>query len=562
MRLLFFYYLPARKLFNDLLQSRNAMKGLMMDYRLTLPTVLRRAESLFGEKEIISRLPDKNIHRYTYCDFTKRTKKLSAALHQLGIRQGDRIATLCWNHYQHMEAYFAVPCMGAIVHPLNLRFSPDDLTYIMNHAEDKIIIVDQVLLPLFEKFKSAISVSKIIVIPQSEEFLPEGYLNYEDVVASGDDLRFEPFAGDENTAAFLSYTSGTTGKPKGVMYSHRSIMLHSLTSLLNCCGIGITERDTVLPIVPMFHACAWGFPYNCTFVGATQVFPGPYLDAESLLELFEKEKVTLTGGVPTVLLSILSQLDADPNKYKLFLRLIVIGGSAVPRFLVKAFDERYGINVLHTWGMTEMSPLGTSAVLSTKLKKVSKEDQYDHATKQGLPVPFVEIRGRNESGFIPWDGNTMGELEVRGPFIASSYYREKEPGEKFTNDGWLKTGDMGTITPDGYIEIKDRSKDVIKSGGEWISSIALENALMGHPLVLEAAVIAIPDTKWVERPFAYIVPKKGKTVSPDELKEFLSGKFAKFWIPDEYAVIESIPKTSVGKFLKSALREKYTRENP
>jgi acyl-CoA synthetase (AMP-forming)/AMP-acid ligase II len=537
------------------------MKGLMMEYQLTLPTILRRAEALFGDKEIVSRLPDKTIHRYTYHDLAKRAKKLAVALHQLGIRRGDRVATLSWNHYQHLEAYFAVPCMGAIIHPLNLRLNPADLDYIVNHAGDKIIIVDQVLLPLFEKFKSDISVEKVIVIPQTEESIPEEYLNYEEVLASGDESLFEPYEGDEYAAAFMCYTSGTTGKPKGILYSHRSIVLHSIAFLLNCSGGGINEHDVVLPVVPMFHASAWGFPFCCTFVGATQVFPGPYLDAESLLQLFESEKVTLTGGVPTVMLSIMNKLEAEPDKYKLFLRTIVIGGSSAPRFLVKFFDENYGIKVLHSWGMTELSPLGSTSVMTSKLQEASKDEQYDRAMKQGLPVPFVEIRGRNESGLIPWDGVTMGELEVRGPWVAASYYGDTGPGEKFTPDGWLKTGDIVAIDENGCIEIKDRSKDVIKSGGEWISSVALENALMGHPSILEAAVIAIPDEKWMERPFAYVVPKAGKNILPEELDNFLSDKFAKFWIPDGYAFIDTIPKTSVGKFLKSALREKYNQEH-
>jgi fatty-acyl-CoA synthase len=537
------------------------MRGLMMNYQLTLPTILRRAESLFGKKEIISRLPDKSIHRYTYQDFATRTKKLAVALHRLGIRQGDRVATLSWNHHQHLEAYFAIPCMGAIVHPLNLRFSSDDLTYIVNHAEDKILIVDQVLLPLFEKFKSAITISKVIVIPQIEEPLPKGYLNYEDIVSGGDDKLFEPFEGDEYSAAFMCYTSGTTGKPKGILYSHRSIMLHAMSFLLSCSGGGITEQDIVLPVVPMFHAGAWGFPFSCTFVGATQVFPGPYLDAESLLQLLENEKVTFTAGVPTVIRNILNKLDEGRQKFKLFLHTIVVGGSAPPRSLIESFQERYGIKLLHSWGMTEISPLGSTSVMTSKLQKASKEKQYDHAMKQGLPVPFVEIRGRNEFGFIPWDGNTMGELEVRGPWVASSYYKDPESQGKFTSDGWLKTGDIVTISEDGFIEITDRSKDLIKSGGEWISSVALENSLMDHPSILEAAVIGVPDNKWMERPFAYVVPKEGKSVSPDELKEFLAGKFAKFWIPDDYAIIAAIPKTSVGKFLKSALREKYNHDN-
>jgi len=538
------------------------MKGLMMEYQLTLPTILRRAEALFGKKEIVSRLPDKSIHRYTYHDFARRAKMLAVALRQLGVSEGDRVATLCWNHYQHLEIYFAVPCIGAIVHPLNLRLSPDDLGYIVNHAGDKFIIVDEALWSLFEKFKHAINVSKVIVIPQGARHVQGESVNYEDLVASGDESSFEPFEGDEYSAAFMCYTSGTTGRPKGILYSHRSILLHAMSFPLSCTGAGINERDVILPVVPMFHGSAWGFPYSCAFVGATQVFPGPFLDAESLLQLFESEKVTLTAGVPTVMRGILNRLENEPGKYKLSLRLVVMGGSSAPRFLAKTFDENYGIKVLHTWGMTEMSPLGTTSVVTTKLEQASKEELYDHIMRRSLPVPLVEIRGRNETGLIPWDGRTMGELEVRGPWICSSYYKAEEVSkEKFTTDGWLKTGDIVTISEDGFIEIKDRSKDVIKSGGEWISSAALENSLMDHPSILEAAVIAIPDDKWIERPFAYVVLKQGKDVSPDELNEFLSGRFAKFWIPDGYKVIDAIPKTSVGKFLKSALREKYNAEH-
>jgi|SRR5579871_629431 len=538
------------------------MRGLMMDYQLTLPTILRRAESLFGQKKIISYLPDRTTHRYTYRDLAIRVRKLAVALQALGVRKGDRVATLSWNHYQHLECYFAIPCMGAVIHPLNLRFSPDDLAYVVNHAEDRIIIVDQVLLPVFEKFRSQISVSKIIVIPQTSDSLDNGYLNYEEIVASGDDSLFKAFEGDEYAAAFMCYTSGTTGRPKGILYSHRSIILHTMSSLSGCSGVSFTERDVVLPVVPMFHASAWGFPYNCSFVGATQVFPGPHLDAENLIRLFETEKVTVTGGVPTVMMGILNRLDADPQKHKLWLRIIMIGGSSAPRLLVRSFEERYGIKVLNTWGMTEMSPLGTTATMTSKQEKISKDEQFDHAIKQGFPVPFVEIRGRNEFGLIPWDGKTMGELEVRGPFIASSYYGEDGQAGKFTDDGWLKTGDIATISEDGCIEIKDRSKDVIKSGGEWISSIALENALMEHSSIFEAAVIGVPDEKWVERPFAYIVLRERKTVSLNEINEFLATRFPKFWIPDGYSIITSIPKTSVGKFLKSALRNEYYKDHP
>jgi fatty-acyl-CoA synthase len=536
------------------------MKGLMMDYQLTLPTILRRAETLFGKKEIVSRLPDKSVHRYRYTDFARRAKKLADALQQLGVGQGDRVATLCWNHYQHMEAYFAVPCIGAVIHPLNIRLSPEDLAYIVNHAEDKIIIVDDVLLPLFEKFRSAINVSRVIVVEQPDKAGATGFTSYEDVVSSGNESLFAPFEGDEYTGAFMCYTSGTTGKPKGVLYTHRSLMLHSMAFLLAGNGLGLNERDIMLPIVPMFHASAWGFPYSCAFIGATLVFPGPFLDAESLLELLESERVTVSACVPTVIMALLNKLDAGGGRYKLALRTIVAGGSATPRFLLKSLDERHGIQLLSSWGMTEMSPLGATAVLTTEIAQASKEEQYDYGTKQGQPAPFVEIRGRNESGIIPWDGITMGELEVRGPWVVSSYYKDPQQDDKFTADGWFRTGDIVTISENGCIEIKDRSKDVIKSGGEWISSVALENSLMSHPCVLEACVIAVPDDKWMERPFAYVVPREAKEVSAEELKEFLGNKFAKFWIPDGYAFVSAIPKTSVGKFLKSALREQYAQE--
>jgi fatty-acyl-CoA synthase len=533
------------------------MKGLMMPFQLTLPTIVRRAETLFSHKEIATRLPDKTIHRYTYGDFAVRTKKLMMALTKLGVKNGDRVATLCWNHYQHLEIYFAVPCSGAVLHTLNLRLSPDDLEYIVNHAEDKVLIVDQVLLPLFYKFKDKIKVEQIIVIPNANQTVPDGMVNYEDLLTPHDISGFQFLELDENSAAAMCYTSGTTGRPKGVLYSHRSIVLHSMVSSF-ADGLGIRESDVVLPVVPMFHVNAWGIPFTCTMLGSKQIFPGPYLDPASLLELFESEEVTVTGGVPTIWLGILNLLDADPKKYKLdSLRCLIVGGAAAPKSMIRGFADRHNLNVLHAWGMTETSPLGTVANLTSELLKESKDIQFNYRAKQGLPSSFVEIRGNSEDGFIPWDGGTMGELELRGPWIASGYYNTPDDEKKFTEDGWFRTGDIVTIDKKGYIEIKDRTKDVIKSGGEWISSVALEGTLMGHPSVAEAAVIAIADAKWSERPLACVVLKEGKQATAEELNKFLEPHFAKFWLPDAYEFVKEIPKTSVGKFKKSALREMF-----
>ncbi|MDH4297179.1 MAG: long-chain fatty acid--CoA ligase [Cyclobacteriaceae bacterium] len=533
------------------------MKGLMMNYQLTLPTIMRRAEMLHSKKEVITRLPDKSLHRYTYGECITRTKKLSVALQQLGVKAGDRVATFCWNHYQHLEIYFGVPAFGAVLHTLNLRLSAEDLEYIVNHAADKVIIVDQVLLPLFDKFKDKIKVEHVIVIPNAGQPVPEGMLNYEELLAAGDEKKYVPFEGDENTAAAMCYTSGTTGKPKGVLYSHRSIVLHSMVSAY-AEGLSLLESDVVLPVVPMFHVNAWGLPFTSTMLGCTIIFPGPYLDPPSLLELFENEKVTVTAGVPTIWLGILNVLDAAPGKYNLSaLRCMVVGGSAAPAAVIKSFQERHGLSILHAWGMTETSPIGSLGILTGEIQKEDKEVQYAYRAKQGRPASFVEIRARSESGLIPWDGKTMGELEVRGPWIASAYYNSEEEADKFTADGWFRTGDIVTIDSRAYIEIKDRSKDVIKSGGEWISSVALESALIGHPAVAEAAVFAIPHEKWVERPMACVVLKEGKTTTQDELNSFLAPHFAKFSLPDAYAFVKEIPKTSVGKFKKSVLREQY-----
>jgi fatty-acyl-CoA synthase len=509
------------------------MEGLMMDRQLIIPSILGRAGSFFAHKEVISCLPDRSIHRYSYGSMAERAIRFSLALKNLGVKEGDRVATFCRNHYQHLEAYFAITCMGAVLHTLNIRLSAEDLTYIVNHAADKIILVDQELLPQFEKFKPFINPEKIIVIKQSYEPVPAGYLVYEEVLNLAIHEKFKPFDGDEKTAALLCYTSGTTGKPKGVLYSHRSIVLNAMSFLFSCTGIGIEENDVVLPVVPMFHASAWGFPFCSAFSGATLVLPGLYLDAPSLLALMSDYQVTITGAVPTVFVNILNYLTDNPGKYTLKLKKIIVGGSAVPQNLIKDFKEKHGITVLNTWGMTELSPLGSTAVITSEFKAATNDEQFSFANKQGIPIPLLEIRGRGENGLVAWDGKSLGELEVRGPNVASGYYMSSETSENFTEDGWLKTGDIVVIHHNGYIELKDRNKDIIKSGGEWISSILIENLLMSHHSVEDAAVIAVPDDKWMERPFAFIVLKKGQAVTSEELKEFLKDKIAKFCIPEE-----------------------------
>ena len=534
------------------------MNGLIMDYELNVPAILRRAEQLFSDKEIVTRRADKSFHRYTYADFVRRTKQLALALRGLGLEDGDRVGTFAWNHYQHLEAYIGCPVAGLVTHTLNLRLHPDDITYIATHAGDKALILDKILWPLAEKFVDRVGFEHVIVIADDGE-VPEGTIEYEELLsrASADDFEYRDI--DENAAAAMCYTSGTTGQPKGVLYSHRAIAVHSLASTQSGT-LGVSEPDVILPVVPMFHANAWGFPFTCTLVGATQVFPGPHLDPESLLQALEQEKVTVTAGVPTIWMGILQMLDAEPDKYDLSsLRGMIVGGSAAPQSLIEGFQRRHGLKVIHAWGMTEMAPLGTVSELSTREMKLSEDEQFGYRAKQGLPAPFVEIRARGPEGLVPWDGESMGELEVRGAWIASGYYEDDSQADRWTDDGWFQTGDIVTIEPNGYIEIQDRAKDLVKSGGEWISTVALENALMGHPAVAEAAVIAVPDEKWAERPMAVCVCREGRTATPEELRSFLEPHFAKWWLPDAYEFVDEIPKTAVGKFRKTALREQFTQ---
>ena len=534
------------------------LKSCMMDdYQLTLPHLLERAGTLFPKNPIISRNPDGSIFRYTYGDYYKRTHQLANALTKLGLEPGARVATLSWNHYRHLEAYFAIPCAGFVLHTLNLRLHPNDLTYITNHAEDQVVIVDRSLLPLFEQFKDSIkSLKKVIVVPDDGP-TPDGYTDYEDFIKNeSGDFTYPQI--DETAAAAMCYTSGTTGNPKGVLYSHRSTVLHTIASCM-ADTLGVSERDSILAVVPMFHANAWGLPFDAVLTGATMVFPGPNLQPESLLDLMAAEGVTIAAGVPTIWIGILALLDANPGKWDLSkVRTMVIGGSAAPPAMIDGFKKRHNLIVTHAWGMTETNPLGSLARVKRHMDGWSPAEQLAITATQGHAVPFVELRHVDDEGnVLPRDGEKMGELEVRGPWIAASYYNNDEQKDRFTKDGWFKTGDIVTISPEGYITITDRSKDVIKSGGEWISTVALENALMAHPAVLEAAVFAGVHPRWDERPLAAIVTKPGQQVTPEELRAHLENDFAKFWLPDAFLVVPEIPKTSVGKFLKSKLRDEY-----
>jgi fatty-acyl-CoA synthase len=526
--------------------------GLMMDFPLTLPTILRRAETFFGDGEIVTRLPDRSFHRTSYRETMRRARQLAVALRTAGLERGDRVATLCWNHHQHHEAYFGVPCGGFVLHTLNLRLHPDDLAYIADHARDRAVIVDRALLPLLERFRERTRIEHVWVVEDS----------YEELLASADPDEWSDPDLREGEAAAMCYTSGTTGQPKGVVYSHRSTVLHALgVAANNPLGLGVAINDAILPVVPMFHANAWGYPYLATMQGAKLVYPGPHLDPESLLDAIVQEKVAWAAGVPTIWMGMLRLLDENPGRWDLSsLKAMLVGGSAVPRAMIAAYESRHGLRIVQGWGMTETSPVASTAALPYELEEADDDTRWDFQATAGLPLPFVEIRARVGDEEVPWDGEAMGELEVRGPWVAASYYDAPEAAGRWTEDGWFRTGDIVSIHPKGFIQIKDRSKDVIKSGGEWISSVDLENALMAHPAVAEAAVVAIPDEKWSERPLAAVVLAPGATATPDELREFLAPRFAKWWLPDRFEFVDEIPKTSVGKFRKTALRERFAGE--
>ena len=534
------------------------MQGMMQDYPLTLQHIFWRIEKLFSKKEIVTKRED-GVHRYTYGDCAARVKRLANVLTDLGIKPGDRVGTLAWNNYRHLELYYAVPCMGAILHTLNLRLFPEQLAFVINDAEDKILCVDQSILPILNRIAGQIPcVEKIIVLSDGGAIVAHNLgnlLDYEMLLVEAAPEFTWP-ALDERDAAAMCYTSGTTGNPKGVVYSHRSQFLHAMSGLQRDT-LGLAESDTILPVVPMFHVNSWGIPYGAGMAGSKLLFPDRWMgDGAALLELAREEDATLLAGVPTVWIGLLRQIEQTGITLPT-VHTVVGGGSAVPSALIEGMD-RQGLRVVHAWGMTETSPLGTMARPRTWH---SAEQAEAMRRTQGPPVPGVEMRIADiETGAeLPWDGVAFGEVQVRGPWIISGYYHDADP-DKMTSDGWFRTGDVATINTDGYMAIVDRTKDVIKSGGEWISSVELENAIMAHPQVLEATVIALPHPKWQERPVAFVVtkPEHRDQVTQQEILDFLADKVARWWLPDEVRFIAELPKTSVGKFDKKVLRAEAT----
>ena len=532
------------------------MRGLMMNFPLTVPALLERAGKIFGDVEVVTRRPDRSLARTTWGGVYRRSRRLANAITDLGLRRGDRVATLMWNQSEHIEAYLAVPSAGGVLHTLNLRLHPDELTFIVKHAGDRFLIVDDVLLPVFEKFRERVNFERVIVVPYAGGATPAGCDGYEELIEqASEDFAYPNL--DENEAAAMCYTSGTTGRSKGVLYSHRALLLHSL----NCCGVdsfGISMRDTILPVTSLFHANGWGIPFTAAMAGAKVVLPGPFADGEGLLDLMVQERVTVTTGVPTVWFGALEALEKFPGRWKFSWPVRMhLGGAATSEALMRGFD-RHGITVICSWGMTETTPVATSSHQRPYMGGWSDERKYAHRLKQGIPPSLVEARiMRIDGAEAPRDGSSVGEIEVRGPWVAASYYNMPEESQKWSPDGWLRTGDMGHIDEHGYLKLVDRSKDLIKSGGEWISSVDLENALMGHPAVKEAAVIGVPHPKWQERPLAVVVLFEGAEAKPAELREFLAKKFAQWQLPDAYVFATEIPRTSVGKFLKTELRDRF-----
>jgi fatty-acyl-CoA synthase len=536
---------------------------LMMHYPLTLHHFYERARTLFPKKTLGTRVPGAGLVRSTYADFADRTARLAGALRGLGVGKADRVATFAWNSHRHLEVYFAAPMMGAVLHTVNIRLAAPDITYIVNHAEDRVMIVDASVWPAVEAIRKDLpSVQHIIVMkdtPAAE--IPPGTLDYEALLADARPVEDWPRV-EETDAAGMCYTSGTTGSPKGAVYTHRAIFLHSMASSM-ADVLGISERDVILHIVPMFHANAWCVPFAGVLNGSTQLFGGPGPQPRDILALIHQERVSVVGAVPTVWIAIKDIIEKEPQWDISSIRAIPCGGSAAPRALIELYDKTFNAPMVHAWGMTEMTPIGTVCRLKAYMTDWPEEQRYAVRAKQGLPVAGVDVRIVDDQGReAPWDGVTMGELQVRGPWVIRAYYDNPAAADRFTADGWFRTGDVAVIDPEGYVSITDRTKDLIKSGGEWISSVDVENLIMGHPKVLEAAVIAVPHPRWVERPLACVVPKPGVELAPAEIMDYLRPKLAKWALPDEVVLVEAVPKTSVGKFDKKVLRDRFKSWHP
>ncbi|MCC7273747.1 MAG: long-chain-fatty-acid--CoA ligase [Alphaproteobacteria bacterium] len=536
------------------------MQGLMMDVPLSISSLIRHAALYHGDTEIVTRTVEGPIHRYNWGEAHRRAQQLANALKRLGVQPGDRLATLAWNTHRHLECYYAISGSGAVLHTINPRLFPEQIRYIVNHADDRWIFVDLSFVPVLEKLAADFPRVKGYVVLTDDAHLPQTSLpnvvSYESLIAP-EAPEFDWPTFDERTASSLCYTSGTTGNPKGVLYSHRSTVIHSYCV---CApdALGISSRDTILPVVPMFHVNAWGCAYSTAMAGSKLVFPGAKLDGASLHELFETEKVTCTLGVPTVWLGLLAHM-AETGKTFSTLRRLVVGGSAAPLSMIVALEEDHGIDVIHAWGMTEMSPIGTTGVLKGKMLALPKGDRYKLKMKQGRVVFGVEVKIVDDTGKrLPHDGVAQGELLVRGPWITSGYFEDEAASRAaFDSEGWFRTGDICTVDADGFVQITDRAKDIIKSGGEWISSIDLENAAVGHPGVAEAAVIGVHHPKWQERPLLIVKAKKGAALTREALMGYLGEKVAKWWLPDDIVFVDELPHTATGKLMKSKLREEF-----
>ena len=535
------------------------LRALMQDQPLLISSLVKYSAEYHGKCEIVTRSLDRSVHRVTYSDLYKRVQQLANALGKLGAGPGDRIGTIAWNSSRHLEIYYAVSGIGCVCHTVNPRLFVEQLTYIINHAEDKFLFVDLSFLELLEQLSPNLKGVEGFIVMCSEEEMPATQLAniycYESLVLAQEDQYEWPLF-DENTASSLCYTSGTTGNPKGVLYSHRSTVLHSWCAC-SADTLGISNKDNLLVIVPMFHANAWGTPYAAPMAGAKMVFPGPHLDGESLVELIHSEKITLSAAVPTVWLGILQYLKKSGEGLGALDR-VVIGGTAAPPIMVRTLQEEYGVQVCHAWGMTEMSPLGTTGVLKKDSLSLTKDEQYKLQEKQGRGIYGVEMKIVDDHGTsLPKDGVVFGNLMVRGPWVANGYFKG-EGGEVLDADGWFPTGDVATLDAEGYMQITDRAKDVIKSGGEWIGTIELENVAMEHEGIAECAVIGVSHPKWDERPLLVVVPEVEKNVTKEDILDFFTGKVARWWIPDDVVFVSELPHTPTGKVLKTKLREDFS----